>query len=66
MRRGLNLVFITRPQTPEFITASIAWKDLVFAAWGAEAAESERGVWIFKRGCGEVGSQSNRKSIRKL
>ncbi|KAG9815226.1 hypothetical protein KCU63_g19577, partial [Aureobasidium melanogenum] len=37
LRRGLNLVFITRPQTPEFITASIAHKDLVFAAWGGQS-----------------------------
>ncbi|KAG9948375.1 U3 small nucleolar RNA-associated protein, partial [Aureobasidium melanogenum] len=50
LRRGLNLVFITRPQTPEFITASIAYKDLVFAAWGGQSQESERGIWIFKRG----------------
>lgn len=50
LRRGLNLVFITRPQTPELITASIASKDLVFAAWGGSEAESQRGVWVFKRG----------------
>lgn len=50
LRRGLNLNFITRPQTPEFITASIAWKDLVFAAWGGQDAQSSRGVWAFKRG----------------
>ncbi|OQO10589.1 hypothetical protein B0A48_03887 [Cryoendolithus antarcticus] len=50
LRRGLNLVFITRPQTPEIITASAAWKDKVFAAWGGGSEESERGVWVFKRG----------------
>lgn len=50
LRKGLNLVFITRPQTPELITASIAWKDLVFAAWGGKEAQSQRGLWIFKRG----------------
>lgn len=50
VRRGLNLVFITRPQTPEIITASTAWKDLVFAAWGGAQADSARGVWVFKRG----------------
>ncbi|KAL1311321.1 hypothetical protein AAFC00_001499 [Neodothiora populina] len=50
LRRGLNLNFITRPQTPEFITASMAWKDMVFAAWGAATAASQRGVWAFKRG----------------
>ncbi|KAF1348835.1 Utp21 specific WD40 associated putative domain-containing protein [Delphinella strobiligena] len=50
LRRGLNLNFITRPQTPDFITASLAWKDLVFAAWGGHDAQSARGVWTFKRG----------------
>lgn len=50
VRRGLNLLFITRPQTPEIITATHAWKDKIFAAWGGEDAESERGVWVFKRG----------------
>lgn len=50
LRRGLNLVFITRPQTPEIITASTAWKDKVFASWGGEGKKSTRGVWAFKRG----------------
>lgn len=50
LRRGLNLVFITRPQTPEVITASTAWKDKVFAAWGGEGKKAARGVWAFKRG----------------
>ena len=50
LRRGLNLVFITRPQTPELITASVAWKDKVFAAWGGDEKKSTRGVWAFKRG----------------
>ncbi|PVI07338.1 Utp21-domain-containing protein [Periconia macrospinosa] len=50
LKRGLNLVFITRPQTPENITATLAWKKVVFAAWGGESAESSRGVWVFQRG----------------
>lgn len=50
LRRGLNLVFITRPQTPEVITASAAWKDKVLAAWGGEGTTSGRGLWVFKRG----------------
>lgn len=50
LRRGLNLVFITRPQTPEIITASEAWKDKGFAAWGGREKKSDRGVWAFKRG----------------
>ncbi|MCJ1402943.1 hypothetical protein MMC11_006164 [Xylographa trunciseda] len=50
LRRGLNLTFITRPETPEDITATFAWKDRVFAAWGGTLAEGESGVWVFKRG----------------
>lgn len=48
--KGLNLIFLTRPQTPCEITATVAWKDRVFAAWGREAASSHVGVWVFKRG----------------
>ena len=50
LRRGLNLVFITRPQTPQAITASAAWKEYIFAAWGGLGSSAERGVWAFKRG----------------
>ncbi|EOD49920.1 putative wd repeat containing protein 36 protein [Neofusicoccum parvum UCRNP2] len=50
LRRGLNLVFITRPQTPELITATSAWKDKILAAWGGEDKQAPRGVWLFKRG----------------
>ena len=50
LRRGLNLVFITQPQTPESITATAAWKDRVIAAWGGQEEHSTRGVWVFKRG----------------
>ncbi|CAK3915396.1 U3 small nucleolar RNA-associated 21 [Lecanosticta acicola] len=50
LRRGLNLVFITRPQTPADITATYAWKDRVLAAWGGQETDSSRGVWVFKRG----------------
>ncbi|KAF2724501.1 Utp21-domain-containing protein [Polychaeton citri CBS 116435] len=49
LRRGLNLVFITRPQTPSLITASAAAKDKVFAAFGG-AKGAQCGVWVFKRG----------------
>lgn len=49
LRKGLNLVFVSRPQTPEIITATVAWKDRVFAAWGS-ADSKNTGVWIFKRG----------------
>ncbi|EME41671.1 hypothetical protein DOTSEDRAFT_90457 [Dothistroma septosporum NZE10] len=50
LRRGLQLVFITRPQTPEAIIATTAWKDKILAAWGGESQAAERGVWVFKRG----------------
>lgn len=50
LRKGLNLTFVTRPQTPADITATFAWKDRVFAAWGGGGAEAESGVWVFKRG----------------
>ncbi|KAG8626232.1 hypothetical protein KVT40_005177 [Elsinoe batatas] len=46
LRRGLNLVFITRPQTPGPITATLAWKDRVFAAYRGDYP----GIAIFKRG----------------
>ncbi|KAF7593049.1 WD repeat-containing protein 36 [Aspergillus hancockii] len=50
LRRGLNLVFISRPQTPETITATFAWQDKVFVAWGNLRPGSPGGVWVFKRG----------------
>jgi U3 small nucleolar RNA-associated protein 21 len=51
LKRGLNLVFITRPQTPEEISATVAWKKVVFAAWAGEARNNvSRGVWVFQRG----------------
>ncbi|KAG8530101.1 uncharacterized protein KY384_005583 [Bacidia gigantensis] len=49
LRRGLNLVFLTRPQTPAEIAATCAWKDRVFAAWGGQD-EEDAGIWVFKRG----------------
>ncbi|TAQ87332.1 hypothetical protein B7494_g4371 [Chlorociboria aeruginascens] len=50
LKRGLNLVFLTRPQTPEDITATFAWKDSVFAAWGGPEATGSQGFWVFTRG----------------
>jgi U3 small nucleolar RNA-associated protein 21 len=40
---------LTRPQTPADITATLAWKDRVFAAWGGQDGQPA-GVWVFKRG----------------
>ncbi|RYP73485.1 hypothetical protein DL769_004199 [Monosporascus sp. CRB-8-3] len=50
LKRGLNLIFITRPQTPSDITATCAWKDRVFAAWGNAGNGDTQGLWIFRRG----------------
>ncbi|EJT77693.1 hypothetical protein GGTG_02797 [Gaeumannomyces tritici R3-111a-1] len=51
LRRGLNLIFITRPQTPADITATFAWGDQLFAAWGdSRRAGESQGLWIFERG----------------
>ncbi|KAF2398483.1 YVTN repeat-like/Quino protein amine dehydrogenase [Trichodelitschia bisporula] len=49
LRRGLNLVFVTRPQTPELITATTSWKGCVLAAWGGKKGDA-CGVWVYKRG----------------
>ncbi|TWU76621.1 hypothetical protein ED733_008194 [Metarhizium rileyi] len=50
LRRGLNLVFVTRPQTPANITATFAWKEKVFAAWGNVQNGESQGFWVFQRG----------------
>lgn len=50
LRRGLNLVFASQPRTPATITATFAWKNYVFAAWGGQRPGEESGVWVFQRG----------------
>ncbi|KAL2148544.1 hypothetical protein VTH82DRAFT_2098 [Thermothelomyces myriococcoides] len=50
LKRGLNLVFVTRPQTPANITATYAWKEKVFAAWGDPRSGEPQGLWAFQRG----------------
>lgn len=50
LRRGLQLLFITRPQTPEIITATTSWRDRVLAAWGGNGPTAARSIWVFKRG----------------
>ena len=50
LKRGLNLVFVTRPQTPSAITATHAWKERVYAAWGDGRNGEQQGLWVFKRG----------------
>ncbi|KAL4955068.1 Utp21 specific WD40 associated putative domain-containing protein [Aspergillus filifer] len=49
LREGLKLVFISRPQTPQDITATFAWQDKLFAAWGSHGTRGS-GIWVFKRG----------------
>ncbi|KAI0132246.1 WD domain-containing protein [Xylariales sp. AK1849] len=50
LRRGLNLVFVTRPQTPFDITTTCAWRQRVFAAWGDYQNGEVQGIWVFQRG----------------
>lgn len=50
LRRGLNLVFLSRPQCPRPITATVAYRDRVFVAWGGLQPGEPRGVWALKRG----------------
>lgn len=50
LRRGLNLVFITRPEAPADITATLAWTGKVFAAWGDASNGEAQGIWVFQRG----------------
>ncbi|KAI5290314.1 hypothetical protein KEM54_001885 [Ascosphaera aggregata] len=69
LKKGLSLVFLTRPQTPGFITAIFAWKEYVFAAWGTAASTGESsGLWLFKRGkkAAELPMPHNSERIGKL
>jgi U3 small nucleolar RNA-associated protein 21 len=47
LKRGLHLLFITSPETPEPISATAVWERKVLAAWGDGMSA---GVWIFQRG----------------
>ncbi|KAK5022420.1 rRNA-processing protein utp21 [Exophiala sideris] len=50
LRRGLNLVFLSRPQCPGQINATYAYRDRVLVAWAGSQPNSSRGLWVFKRG----------------
>lgn len=50
LTKGLDLVFVTRPVTPENITALHAWKEKILAAWGDPSNGEKHGIWIFQRG----------------
>ena len=42
---------MTRPQTPSDITATLAWREKVFAAWGdPQSGGGPQGLWVFQRG----------------
>lgn len=43
-------MFISRPQTPDTITATFAWQDKIFVAWGHLRPGSPGGIWVYKRG----------------
>ncbi|OAL38333.1 hypothetical protein AYO20_02392 [Fonsecaea nubica] len=69
LRRGLNLVFLTRPKCPGTITATHAYRDRVFVAWGGSQPNESRGVWVFKRGqlIGELDvDDTHAQEIRQL
>lgn len=50
IRNGLNLVFLSSPQTPHAITATYAYKDRIFVAWGGGQSTPGQGISVFKRG----------------
>ncbi|KUL84174.1 hypothetical protein ZTR_07200 [Talaromyces verruculosus] len=50
LKRGLSLVFASQPRTPGLITATFAWKNYVFAAWGGLRPGEESGIWVYQRG----------------
>ena len=49
LRRGLQLVFLSRPQCPENITATCAYRDRTFVAWGGGNG-TQGGIWVMRRG----------------
>lgn len=68
LRRGLNLVFLSSPLCPGNITATCAYRDRVFVAWGKAQAKDRNGVWIFKRGrlVAELEQQQWSQTIEEL
>lgn len=67
LRRGLQLVFLSRPQCPETISATVSYRDRVLVAWGS-AATQDQGVWVFKRGklVAELESTSTRQTLQNI
>jgi len=64
LRRGLNLVFLSRPQTSDTITATCAWKYRVIAAWSGKKSGDACGIWIFKRGK-KIGELEKPRGLKK-
>jgi U3 small nucleolar RNA-associated protein 21 len=50
LKRGLHLVFVSRPQTPANVTATLAWEKKVYAAWGDQRNGGDQGLWVYQRG----------------
>lgn len=67
LRRGLQLVFLSRPQVPNTITATCAYRDRVLVAWGGPSTK-EQGIWVFKRGrpIAELGRTSLQQTIEHI
>lgn len=62
-------MFLTRPQTPARITATVAWNDKVLAAWQSPVEGGNAGIWVFKRGkkIDELQiPQTNREVVHKI
>lgn len=68
LRRGLNLVFLSSPLCPETITATRAYRDRVFVAWGSDEPKASNGVWVFKRGRlqAELEQSPSARTIKEL
>ncbi|KZZ97229.1 snoRNA binding protein [Ascosphaera apis ARSEF 7405] len=69
LRKGLSLVFLTRPQTPGPISATCSWKAYVFAAWDASGLPGQSsGIWVFKRGkkVAEIPMPTDTEKIDKI
>ncbi len=67
LRRGLQLVFLSRPQCPDVVTATCAYRDRVFVAWGGTNG-TRSGIWVFKRGrlVGAIEEVQNVQSFEQI
>ena len=60
-------MFLSRPQCPDLITASCAYRDRVFVAWGG-ANGKRSGIWVFRRGrlVGSLEEGQNRRPFEQI